>query len=221
MESRHERFFEALAQRLSQPLPGAEAHRKMASSTRNAPPYQTAPDERTRQSAVLLLLYPHQDGVFLPLILRPAYEGIHGGQMAFPGGGHERQDKTLVRTALREAQEEIGIKASDVHVLGTLSELYIPPSNYQVLPVVGYLPYRPEFFPDPREVADVVEVGLDALADVRIVGAKEMRVRDALVQAPFYLVNNRTVWGATAMMLSEFLVVLNEVAAGNGSLKRT
>ena len=220
MESRHEHFFEALAQRLSQPLPGAEAHRKMASSARNAPPYQAVPNERTRQSAVLLLLYPHRGEVFLPLILRPAYEGIHGGQMAFPGGGHERQDQTLVRTALREAQEEIGIKASDVHVLGALSGLYIPPSNYQVLPVVGYLPYQPEFFPDPREVADVIEVGLDPLSDVRIVGAKEMRVRDALIQAPFYLVNDRTVWGATAMILSEFLVVLNEVAAGGGALEQ-
>ncbi|MBC7920352.1 MAG: CoA pyrophosphatase [Ferruginibacter sp.] len=220
MESRHEHFFAALARRLSQPLPGAEAHRKMASSARNAPPYQTVPNERTRQSGVLLLLYPYQGEVFLPLILRPAYEGIHGGQMAFPGGGQERQDKTLIGTALREAQEEIGIKASDVHLLGILSELYIPPSNYQVLPVVGYLPYRPEFFPDPREVADVIEVGLDALSDVRITGTKEMRVRDALIQAPFYLVNERTVWGATAMILSEFLVVLNEVAADSGATRK-
>ena len=172
---------------------------------------QASPNEKTRQSAVLLLLYPSQGELFLPLILRPAYDGVHGGQVALPGGGYETYDRTLIRTALREAQEEIGIKASDVRVLGLLTQIYIPPSNFQVQPVVGYLPYRPDFFPDIREVADIIEISLTLLADKGIVGTKEMLVRNVLIQAPYYGLDTHTVWGATAMMLSEFLSVMEEI----------
>jgi 8-oxo-dGTP pyrophosphatase MutT (NUDIX family) len=219
MQEKHSHFFQALEHRLGQPLPGPTAHAKMASSTRSTGSYRDSPNEKTRQSAVLLLLYPYQGELFLPLILRPAYDGVHGGQVALPGGGYERYDRTLIRTALREAQEEIGIKASDVHVLGQLTQIYIPPSNFHVQPVVGYLPYRPDFFPDVREVADIIEISLTLLADKGIVGTKEMLVRNVLIQAPYYGVDTHTVWGATAMMLSEFLTVLEEIDI-TGSLKQ-
>ncbi len=212
MEEKHSHFFLALQQRLSQPLPGVLAHQKMASSVRSANTYRAVPSERTRRSAVLLLLYPYQHDLWLPLILRPAYDGVHGGQMAFPGGGYEYYDRSLVNTALREAQEEVGIKATDVHVLGQLTQLYIPPSNFLVQPVVGYLPYCPDFFPDSREVAGIVEVNLSTLADKNIIGSKELFVRNVVIQAPFYNIQENTVWGATAMMLSEFLMILEEVS---------
>ena len=208
MQEKHSRFFLALQRRLSQPLPGELAHQQMASSERTGAPSRAVPNEKTRQSAVLLLLYPYQHDLWLPLILRPVYDGVHGGQMALPGGGAEYYDRSLVHTALREAQEEIGIKATDVHVLGELTQLYIPPSNFLVKPIVGYLPYRPDFFPDSREVAGIVEVNLQTLADKQIIGSKEMFVRNVLLQAPFYNIHGHTVWGATAMMLSEFLMLL-------------
>jgi 8-oxo-dGTP pyrophosphatase MutT (NUDIX family) len=214
MQEKHGHFFQALKQRLDAPLPGAAAHQKMASSVRSTADYRAAPNAKTRQSAVLLLLYPYQGELFLPLILRPAYDGVHGGQVALPGGGYEKYDRTLIRTALREAQEEIGIKASDVRVLGQLTQIYIPPSNFQVQPVVGYLPYRPDFFPDIREVADIIDISLTLLADKGIVGTKAMLVRNVLIQAPYYGVDTHTVWGTTAMILSEFLSLVEEIAGG-------
>ncbi|GAB3710763.1 CoA pyrophosphatase [Spirosoma flavus] len=200
-------FTEDLRQRLQQPLPGEAAHRKMASSNR----YRMGikPNERTRRSAVLICFYPYQQSIYLPLILRPQYDGVHAGQMAFPGGRMERFDENLVRTALREAQEEVGIRVSDVKVLGLLTELYIPPSNFFVQPVVGVLPYRPDFYPDPHEVEAVVEVDLETLLDETIVGDSQIEVRGMMIDAPFYQIQGHRVWGATAMMISELLMVMD------------
>ncbi|RYC70223.1 MULTISPECIES: NUDIX hydrolase [Spirosoma] len=200
-------FTEHLRQRLREPLPGEAAHAKMASSSRFR--LGIKPNERTRRSAVLICFYPYQNSIYLPLILRPQYDGVHAGQMAFPGGRMERIDENLTRTALREAQEEIGIRVSDVKVLGLLTELFIPPSNFYVQPVVGILPHRPEFYPDPREVEAVVEVDLATLLDETIVGDSQIEVRGVLVDAPFYQIQGYRVWGATAMMISELLTVMS------------
>ena len=167
------------------------------------------PNERTRRSAVLILFYPHKESIYLPLILRPQYDGVHAGQMAFPGGRMERTDRDLTQTALREAQEEIGIRVQDVTVLGQLSELFIPPSNFYVQPVVGMLTARPDFYPDPREVDAVVEVRLDTLLDKTIVGDSQIEVRGITVDAPYYAIEGHRVWGATAMMIAELLAVLS------------
>lgn len=200
-------FADTLRQRLRGPLPGETAHQKMAAASR----YRLGikPNERTRKSAVLICFYPYQDAIYVPLILRPQYDGVHAGQTAFPGGRMERIDENLTRTALREAQEEVGIRVSDVEVLGLLTELFIPPSNFYVQPVVGVLPYRPDFYPDPREVEAVVEVNLDSLMDETIVGNNPVEVRGMVVDAPYYQIQNYRVWGATAMMISELLMVLN------------
>lgn len=178
----------------------------MASSTRLR--LKTQPNEKTRRSAVLILFYPYRDKIWAPLILRPKYDGVHAGQMAFPGGRYEKTDEHLIRTALREAQEEIGIKASDVHVLGQLTELFIPPSNFFVLPVVGKLPYKPDFYPDPREVEAVLEVSLDELMDENIVGDTQLEVRGVTIETPFYDIQGHKVWGATAMMISELMTLI-------------
>lgn len=167
------------------------------------------PNSRTRKSAVLVLFYPHRGEVFLPLILRPAYDGVHSGQIAFPGGRYEPTDENLIRTAKREAQEEIGLRLNDVKVVGVLTELFIPPSNFLVLPVVAHIPYRPDFFPDSREVEKVLEVPLREINDKNIIGSSEIQVRGTSIQAPHYLIQNYKVWGATAMMISELLDVLS------------
>ncbi|WP_428659040.1 NUDIX hydrolase [Runella sp.] len=201
-------FISTLDTQLRQPLPGPEAHVKMASATRLK--LKVQPNEKTRRSAVLILFYPYRDQIFAPLILRPKYDGVHAGQMAFPGGRYEKTDENLIRTALREAQEEIGIKAADVQVLGQLTELFIPPSNFYVLPVVGKLMYKPDFYPDPREVEAVLEVNLEELMDESIVGFTELDVRGITVEAPFYDIQGHKVWGATAMMISELLTVIRQ-----------
>ncbi len=204
-------FTDTLRHRLAQPLPGALAHDKMASNSRWR--LTVKPNERTRKSAVLILFYPYQQSIFVPLILRPQYDGVHAGQMAFPGGRYERTDRDLIQTALREAQEEIGIRVTDVQVLGPLTELFIPPSNFYVLPVVGVMARKPDFYPDPREVDQVIEVPLDALTDQSIVGRMDMTVRGVAVDAPFYQIENFRVWGATAMMISELLTVMGTMVS--------
>jgi 8-oxo-dGTP pyrophosphatase MutT (NUDIX family) len=199
-------FVDDLRQKFTAPLPGEKAHAKMLAKSDIR--LTMKPNRRTQKSAVLVLFYPHEGEIYLPLILRPAYDGVHSGQMAFPGGRFEKTDEDLIRTAKREAQEEIGLRLTDVEILGVLSELYIPPSNFYVLPVVGYLPYRPDFFPDPREVEKVVEVSLREIQDKSIIGVSEMIVRNTTIQAPHYLIRSHQVWGATAMMISELLTVM-------------
>jgi aminopeptidase N len=95
-----------------------------------------------------------------------------------------------------------------VHVLGQLTELFIPPSNFFVLPVVGRLPYKPDFYPDPREVEAVLEVSLDELMDENIVGATQLEVRGVTIDTPFYDIQGHKVWGATAMMISELMTLI-------------
>ncbi len=201
-------FSTSLSQRLQEPLPGELAHQKMAAGGKARIKMQ--PNERTRQSAVLILFYEYLGNLYLPLILRPKYEGVHGGQMAFPGGRMERTDKSLIHTALREAQEEIGIKASDVKILGSLTKLYIPPSNFWVLPVIGTLSYRPDFYPDPVEVDMILEVELQEMMNEGVLGTEKRESKGLIFDAPFYLLQDQKVWGATAMMIAELLVVLNE-----------
>jgi 8-oxo-dGTP pyrophosphatase MutT (NUDIX family) len=203
-------FIDKLKTRLQQPLPGLTAHSVMASETR-LKLKMPSPNERTRESAVLILFYPSDNQVFIPLILRPQYDGVHGGQMAFPGGRAEKEDENLVRTALREAQEEIGVRVSDIKVLGKLTKLFIPPSNFYVQPVVGYMTRKPDFYPDPREVDRVIEIALEDLKNPLLIGRKTLNVRGVEVDTPFYDILETTVWGATAMMISELLVVIDSL----------
>ncbi|WP_439558979.1 NUDIX hydrolase [Dyadobacter sp.] len=207
-------FTEQLTQKLKYPLPGETAHQVMQASSRLRLTFK--PNARTRKSAVLILFYPHKNEIYFPLILRPAYDGVHSGQVAFPGGRYELADKDLVRTALREAQEEIGLRLNDVRILGILTELFIPASNFYVLPVIAAMPYRPDFYPDPREVEDIFEIKLEEISDVNIIGSSDIQVRGEQVHAPHYMVQGYKIWGATAMMISELLTVLNAQEPGAG-----
>ena len=203
-------FINKLKIRLQQPLPGQIAHNVMASESR-LKLKMPSPNERTRESAVLILFYPFENQLFIPLILRPQYDGVHGGQMAFPGGRAEKEDENLTRTALREAQEEIGVRVSDITVLGNLTKLFIPPSNFFVQPVVGYMTRKPDFYPDPREVDQVIEISLESIKNKSIIKRKILNVRGVEIDTPYYDILNTTVWGATAMMISELLVVIDSL----------
>jgi 8-oxo-dGTP pyrophosphatase MutT (NUDIX family) len=200
-------FTTQLTEKLKFPLPGETAHQVMQASTKLRLTFK--PNARTRKSAVLVLFYPHQNDIYFPLILRPAYDGVHSGQVAFPGGRYEPSDEDLIRTALREAQEEIGLRLTDVKILGVLTELFIPASNFYVLPVIAAMPYRPDFYPDPREVEDIFEIKLEEISNSDIIGSSDIQVRGEQVHAPHYMVHGYKIWGATAMMISELLAVLN------------
>ncbi|WP_291032174.1 CoA pyrophosphatase [Dyadobacter sp. 50-39] len=199
-------FILGLSENLKKPLPGEVAHRTMEASS--AGYLGIVSDAAARRSAVLILLYPFRDEIYVPLILRTAYDGVHSGQVAFPGGRYEPMDEDLIHTALREAKEEIGVKPNVVKILGTLTEIYIAPSNFLVLPVVACIPYRPDFLPDTREVEAVLEVKLDHFLDPNNLGASEIEIPGDLVSTPHYDVQGHPVWGATAKMISELLMIV-------------
>ena len=163
-----------------------------------------------RLSAVLILLYCADDELHVVLTQRPDYEGVHAGQVSCPGGRHEPPE-SLGMTALRETYEEIGVPPAEVELLGELTPLYVMPSDFQVHPFVGrYIgPGRPRFVPDTREVAAILEVPLRLLLDPATRAEEEMELRGGLrLDVPFFRVGERRVWGATAMILSEFLARL-------------
>ncbi len=192
-----------------QPLPGHEGIVQKMSPNRLR--LKAEPNENTRKSAVLMVFYPKGEDIFLPLILRPQYDGVHGGQMAFPGGRVELKDKDIQATALREAQEEIGIKATDVKIISNLTELFIPPSNLFCQPVMGLLPYRPDFYPDEREVANIFEVSINEILDPAIVQIRTVESRGSRFETPCFVIQDQVVWGATALMIAELVEVLKEI----------
>ena len=148
---------------LQKPLPGLAAQIKLAPEFR-VESLRATPPVDARTAGVLILLYPHNGVWYFPLIKR-AEDGLtHGGQISLPGGSQEAGE-SLQETARREACEEIGAACADVEVLGQLSTIYIPPSNFLVTPTVGYADQRPDFRCDPREVAELIEVPLSTLFD--------------------------------------------------------
>jgi 8-oxo-dGTP pyrophosphatase MutT (NUDIX family) len=194
----HTIFFDQLKRRLERPLPGEPAQQKMASSTRLYYGAKAVPDARTRKSAVLLLLYPEGDRIYVPMILRPVYKGVHSGQVGLPGGRMDETDASLEATALREAWEEIGVIPEQVTILGRLSPLFIPVSNFMVHPLVGAADARPDFAPNVLEVAQLLEVPLDDLRDAARIGEKDIPVGELSIRAPYFDLQGQTVWGATA-----------------------
>lgn len=196
-----------LQQRLQEELPGRDAQLKMAFKGRNKVDIYPIP-ENARHSAVLILLFPKDDGIYLPLIQRPVYQGVHSGQIAFPGGKREEEDLSLEHTALRETLEEIGVNVKEEQILGKLTDLYIPPSNMLVLPVVAYSETPPEYLLDEKEVVKVLEPSLDQLRAPETINHKDIAIRNGMkINTPYFDVEGHTVWGATAMMISEFLVL--------------
>jgi 8-oxo-dGTP pyrophosphatase MutT (NUDIX family) len=193
---------------LQKPLPGLAAQIKLAPDIR-VESLRATPPVDARTAGVLILLYPHNGVWYFPLIRR-AEDGLtHGGQISLPGGSQE-PGESLQETARREACEEIGAACADVAVLGQLSTIYIPPSNFLVTPTVGYVDRRPDFRCDPREVAELIEVPLSALFDPQVMKREPWTLRGTTVEVPFYQVGPHKVWGATAMILSEFSLVLAE-----------
>ena len=200
-------FIEQLEVDLGEPLPGRDAQYRMAPQPRPGAEQLDQVPVDARQGGVLILFYPHEEQPYLPLILRPTYEGVHSGQVALPGGGKEIGDTDIIATALREAQEEIGISLEPITVLGPLSPLYVSASNYLVQPTVAWTPQRPQFHLDAREVAALIEMPLLALLDPANLRREIWHLRAREVDVPFFHIQEYTIWGATAMILSELLAL--------------
>lgn len=206
---------EQIKEKLKGDLPGISAHQLMAPYQRKSARDVVEKKTDYRQASTLMLLYPKNEIWYFALMLRPDYDGVHGGQVSFPGGKLEAGE-TPEQAALRECEEEIGIDQSKINLLGTLTEVYIPPSNIVVYPFVGYIDYEPIFYPDSTEVEEVVEVPLQDVFNDDLVKQKKVEVarysdNPFSLEVPYFEFSYQTVWGATALMIAEFRELLKEV----------
>lgn len=190
---------------LAKPLPGWNAHKKMINYIRPKATDLDKIDPSARQGAVLALIYPKDNLPHIALMLRNTYEGTHSGQVSFPGGRKEESDQNLIQTALREAHEEMNILPGEVEILGALSKVYIPPSRFMVSPYVAYSKKRPDFKPDPVEVAEIIEAPLKLILKESSIKQKPIfvQVTNSELDVKYFDILGHTVWGATAMMLKE------------------
>lgn len=203
--------FDLLAERLKQPLPGAQAHEPLRAVPTGLIKPKFEHSLPPRLGGVVMLIYEEEGILKFPLTKRPDYLGTHGGQISLPGGKAE-PGETQIETALREAEEEIGVPRHDIEVLGTLTEFFVVPSNFLVTPVVGLLKQPPNFIPDPKEVVKILHGSINELIKPDAVKVKEiMAARMFPMQAPHFEIEGEVVWGATAMMLNELRLVLREM----------
>ncbi len=193
---------------LRQPLPGADGQAPLSPEGRYPAERLREMPQHYREGAVLLLLYPRNNALHFVLTRRPEYNGVHSGQISLPGGAREPGEQ-FQNTALRETWEEVGVPVNQISVLGALTQLYIPPSNFMVYPFVGYCTAAPHFRPDAREVAEIMQVPVSVIQDPHN-RHSEVREHPQLgrIKIPYMLIHGYKVWGATAMILSEFNALL-------------
>jgi 8-oxo-dGTP pyrophosphatase MutT (NUDIX family) len=199
----------ALRDRLRGTLPGVEAQLRFAPSPLR-PGWRAGhfPAE-SRVAAALLLVYPYGDGVKVPLTVRASHLARHPGQISLPGGATD-PGETIIEAALREASEEIGVDPLSVRVLGELTPVHVLVSGFTLHPVVGVTDVRPAFAPAVGEVEEILEVAVDDLRDASRI-RRGTRVREGVaVEYPYFDLLGHQVWGATAMVLGEFVCLLEE-----------
>jgi 8-oxo-dGTP pyrophosphatase MutT (NUDIX family) len=203
-----EKLIHHLSEKLKLPLVGKEAHLEMAHSERIFP--STAEITDYRLSAVILLIYPNEQ--HLPCVLlieRSVYNGHHSGQIALPGGKYEEQDSDLQSTALREFFEETGADETPF-IIGKLSDVHIPISKFIVKPYVGYLNERPNFLINETEVVNLIEWDIQDLLQQDSIKKTTITVNETSITTPYYLVEGKTLWGATAMIMNELKYLIEE-----------
>jgi 8-oxo-dGTP pyrophosphatase MutT (NUDIX family) len=197
-------MLEKLKNRLKMKLPGESAHLKMSPKSHNVPLRKFRPSSDARLSAVMVLLKFNRDNeIEIPLTLRSEKLSSHSKQISFPGGMAEEKE-TPLETALRETEEEIGIKKNDIEYLGELSRLYVPPTNFIISPIVGLLKNEIDFKINPDEVAEIIHVPYKLICDVNAVKYKKSNINGLELDIPYWEVHKEVpLWGATAMILSE------------------
>jgi 8-oxo-dGTP pyrophosphatase MutT (NUDIX family) len=197
---------ENIKKALSQTLPGSTSQRKLLPFDREL---LANSEEKTylKHSSVLLLLYPENNELNVCLIKRPAHMKHHAGQIAFPGGRIEKGE-TALETALRETWEEIGVLPGQIEILGTLSELYVQVSRFQIHPFVGWLNKKPEFIICTDEVEKTISFPLKNMQNA--VEKVELKTNLGTLNVPCFQYEGEIIWGATAMILSEFYDLLDQ-----------
>lgn len=216
-------FIQSLKEALKQPLPGREAQFRMAHVGRRA--YMEAPAD-ARKAGVLVLLFPEKDDWHVALMERSSHNpnDRHGGQISFPGGSFDPEnDSSLLHTALREAHEEMGIEPKEAEVLGALTDLYIPVSNFHVFPFVACLRAAPVFVPQEEEVSAILTAPISFFTDEKSVQITELVLGGNFVlkDVPCFMVEGRVMWGATAMIMSELTAVFAGLPSNHSMEQRS
>ena len=204
-------FIEALRQRLQDELPGEESHSRMLPKNRREGKHTSFP----KKAGVLILLFPEEKDIKTVVIKRAIDNSPHSGQIALPGGRHENQDIDITHTALRESWEEIGILPEEVNVLGALTHIYIPVSNYEVVPVLGFIKEKPAFILNKNEVEEIIEISISELTGKEVYQNTCLKKEDHKeVWVPcLQIKKSPPIWGATAMILSELIDLINDLPA--------
>ena len=198
-------------------IPGEKAHRNLLPikilNDRNVKFQQKKNNGNYRNSAVTVLLYPHLSSIYCILTERPQYDGKHSGQISFPGGKFEKTDSDFESTARRETYEEIGFPLDNGELLSPLTPLFIPVSNFLVHPYLFCTSERPTFIPDEREVQSIIEFDVFDLISPEILKTKDIQIEKGirLKNIPYFHIQGNIVWGATAMILSEVKMILEDL----------
>ncbi len=194
--------------KLKADLPGINSQVKMAPAHREMELMRVDYQQfNPKLSAVIILLYPEDLSLKIIFIRRSVYVGLHSGQIAFPGGKYENSDKNLLETAKREMEEELGISRNSYQILGQLTDLYVPPSNFLLRSYVAYTDAKPQFVIDAREVQEVLIFDFEQFKQPDVIKLGDFKAHNSekLIKAPYYDMNGNVIWGATAMVMSELI----------------
>ena len=199
-----------LKQRLNLDLPGEASHAAMSPMGRGNSSDAIKLAKNIRKSAVAIVLYAERNSLSSVLIQRPTYDGVHSGQVCLPGGKKEDFEQYLHETAIRECVEETGLIADHLELLAPLTPVYIPPSNHHVHPYIFHYHEKPIFHPDQREVAEIIEFNLNQIMDDRKIKRIDLDLgqNKILKNVPYFDIEGRVVWGATAIILNELRTLL-------------
>jgi len=196
-----------LMEQLRTEKPGLQVQLKMVPEPRPGEKVYTEVEAFCLKAGVMILLYQREGSWHVALIRRPSTVMHHKDQIGFPGGELEAGEN-FEQAALRETWEELGVYPDQVQIIGSLTPLYIPPSNFCIYPVVAIASSPLSFKPHPEEVAEVIEVPLIHLAEARTIRRETWKIGEQPVDVPFYGFKTHKIWGATAMVLAEFLEIL-------------
>lgn len=201
-------FADRLKHEISKGLPGTEVQWALASSDRMVRGFPRTPGPDAKEAAVMILLYPVENRIHTTFIQRPEYDGVHGGQISFPGGKRESYDPDLIFTAIRETSEEVGVDPSRISVISTLTPLYIPVSNILVTPVVGWMKKQPEFRHQVEEVVFIIEADIKTLINPSTIKTRPFEIRGEMIDIKYFAYKDFFIWGATAMILNELFAII-------------